>query len=291
MKSGFVSIIGRPNVGKSTLLNRLIGKKISIVTDKSQTTRETIRGIYNDEDSQIVFLDTPGIHKPQSDLGVAMDKVSYQTIRTSDLALFIIDSSVEFGAGDEYLCEHVKFDVPLLLIYNKIDLTNAVLIGKLKERYASYFPDANYVEIAAKDGFGVDDLLVKVKDILPEGETYFPKDIATDRDLNKTIEDFIREWCLLSLHQEVPHGVYVKCDEVHPNGHDFEIAATIIVEKESQKGILIGKRGSMIKKIGTKAREEIEKYVGKHVRLDLVVRVVENWRNSSDFLVKNGYKI
>lgn len=291
MKSGFVSLIGRPNVGKSTLLNRLIGQKISIVTPKSQTTRNSIEGIYNDEDSQIIFIDTPGIHKPFNRLGEAMDKLSYSSIRNSDLAVFLVDASHDLNEGDMFLFEHLKFDNELIIAFNKIDLTNINLITKLKEKYKEKFPKAHILEIKAIDGFGIDDLLNKIKELLPEGPQYYDVNTVTTRDLSFRIQEIIREEILNLLKEEVPHGVSIICEDIREKKNEVEIFAKIIVEKDSQKGIVIGKGGKMIKKIGTRSRIQIEQMIGRHINLELVVQLVENWRNSSSFLAKVGYRI
>ncbi len=291
MKSGFVSIIGKPNVGKSTLLNRIIGSKISIVTPKCQTTRNSIQGIYNDEESQIIFIDTPGIHKPFNELGKALDKVSYSSIRESDISLLVVDASKNYADDDAFLTDHIKFDNKLIVVFNKIDQTNIELITKIKDKYKSIYPDCEFIEICALDGFNVDGLIKLIKENLPEGPQYYDETMVTDRDLSFRIQEIIREKILLLLKEEVPHGVLVIVEEIHKEDGRPSIYAKIIVEKESHKGIILGKGGSMIKKIGTYSRQDIEKMIGKHINLELVVNVVDNWRNSSRFLIKAGYKI
>lgn len=291
MKSGFVSIIGKPNVGKSTLLNKIIGSKISIVTPKCQTTRNSIQGIYNDEDSQIIFIDTPGIHKPFNELGKALDKVSYSSIRDSDISLLVVDTSKNYSEDDAFLTDHIKFDNKLIVVFNKIDQTNIELITKIKEKYKEIYPNCEFIEICALDGFNVDGLIKLIKENLPEGPQYYDTTLVTDRDLSFRIQEIIREKILLLLKEEVPHGVLVIVEEIQKEDGRPNIYAKIIVEKESHKGILLGKNGSMIKKIGTYSRQDIEKMIGKHVNLELVVNVVSDWRNSSRFLIKAGYKI
>ncbi len=290
MKSGFVSIVGRPNVGKSTLINAIVGQKISIVTPKSQTTRDQIIGIYNDNESQIVFIDTPGIHKPHNELGKILDKRAYRTIRDCELALLVIDTSKDLGEGDEYLLEHLKFDCSLILVFNKIDLTNILLVTKIKERYQSVYTNATSIEISALTKFNVEDLIELIKDKLPEGPQYYDVKQLTDKDLRFQVQEIIREKTLLFLKEEVPHGVAVLCDEIDTSNKELEIFAKIVVERESQKGIVIGKNGKMIKRIGTASRKDIENQIKKHINLQLRVQVVENWRNSSSFLVSIGYK-
>lgn len=290
MKSGFVALVGRPNVGKSTILNCILGNKISIVTPKSQTTRDNIQGIYNDEDSQIIFIDTPGIHKPHNDLGVALDKLAYQSIRNCDLAVFIIDSSKDFNDGDQFLFDHLKFDCPLIIAFNKIDLTNIELITKLKEKYAKQFEKCDIIELSAIKGFNIDCLIKLIKEKLPEGPQYYDVNVLTDKDFKWQIQEVIREKCLKFLSEEVPHGIAVICDDVKVNSREITANCRIICEKESQKGIVIGKSGKMIRRIGSTAREDLENMTKKHVILNVVVRVVENWRNSSKYLVGLGYK-
>lgn len=291
MRSGFVSIIGKPNVGKSTLLNKIIGSKISIVTPKCQTTRNSIQGIYNDDDSQIIFIDTPGIHKPFNELGKALDKVSYSSIRDSDISLLVVDTSKNYSDDDAFLTDHIKFDNKLIVVFNKIDQTNIELITKIKAKYKEIYPDCEFIEICALDGFNVDGLIKLIKENLPEGPQYYDTTLVTDRDLSFRIQEIIREKILLLLKEEVPHGVLVIVEEIQKEDGRPNIYAKIIVEKESHKGILLGKYGLMIKKIGTYSRQDIEKMIGKHVNLELVVNVVSDWRNSSRFLIKAGYKI
>lgn len=290
MKSGFVALIGRPNVGKSTILNAIIGSKISIVTPKSQTTRDNIRGIYNDEDSQIIFVDTPGIHKPHSELGVTLDKRAYATIRDCDLAVFIVDASKKFDDGDAYLFDHLKFDCPVIIVFNKIDLTNILLITELKEKYRTKFKDSDFIEVSAIENFNLDDLIKNIKSKLDEGPQYYEVNSISDRDLKFNIQEIVREKCLFLLDEEVPHGVAIICDEIKGSGSNLNINCKIICEKESQKGIIIGSKGLMIKRIGIKARKDIEELTKKHVNLDIVVRVEKDWKNSIKYLSKLGYK-
>lgn len=290
MKSGFVSLVGRSNVGKSTILNRIIGKKISIVSPKSQTTRNSIQGIYNDEDSQIIFIDTPGIHKPKTTLGEQMDKISYSAIRDCEIAIFVVDASKEFNDGDEFLFDHLKFDCPVIVVFNKIDETNINLISGLKEKYIKQYNPISIVETCAMDGFGIDDLIKAIKANLSEGPMYYEVTAITNRNLSFRIQEIIREKMLQLLKEEVPHSSTVICEQINFDQYPIDIYAKIIVEKSSQKGIVIGAGGKMIKRIGTYSRQDIEKMLGRHVNLQLIVQVVENWRNSSRFLVDNGFK-
>lgn len=290
MKSGFVSIIGKPNVGKSSILNAIIGQKVSIVTPKNQTTRNSIQGIYNDDDSQIIFIDTPGIHKPISELGTKMDKESYSSIRDCELSLFIVDASKPFNDGDQYLFDHLKFDCPLVVVFNKIDLTNVELISNLKKRYDDFYHPVAIIETSAVENFGINDLIKCIKENLEEGPQYFEVETITNRDLAFRIQEIIREKLLLLLKEEVPHSSAVICQEIKGSKSGLDIFAKIVVEKDGQKGIIIGSKGKMIKKIGIRAREDIEKMIGKHVNLQLVVQVEENWRNKPSFLLQNIFK-
>lgn len=290
MKSGFVSIVGKPNVGKSTLLNAIIGKKISIVTPKSQTTRNEITGIYNDDESQIIFIDTPGIHKPHNELGEILDKKAYRTIRDCDIALLVIDSSKNFNESDSFIFDHLKFDCELIIVFNKIDETNITLINSLKDKYLDKFNNPKFIEISALEKFNIDSLISLIKTMLPEGPQYYELNQITDKDLRFQVQEIIREKALLKLKDEVPHGVAVLCDDINLNDKNLNIYAKIIVERESQKGIVIGKGGKMIKWLGTASRKEIENLIKRHINLELNVQVVENWRNSSSFLVKIGYR-
>lgn len=287
MKSGFVSLVGRSNVGKSTILNAIIGKKISIVTPKKQTTRNSIQGIYNDNDSQIIFIDTPGIHKPINELGVKMDKASYSSIRDCDVAVLVVDASRPFGEGDQFLFDHLKFDCKLVIAFNKIDLTNIELVSALKERYKEHYHPLAIVELSAIEKFGIEDLIKIIKENLDEGPQYYDLETITNMDIKFRIQEIIREKMLLLLKEEVPHSVAVICSDIVNDVTPIEVYAKIIVERDSQKGIVIGAKGKMIKRIGTLARKDIEQLIGRHINLQLMVQVVDNWRNSSRFLVDN----
>ncbi len=287
MKSGFVSLVGRSNVGKSTILNAIIGKKISIVTPKKQTTRNSIQGIYNDNDSQIIFIDTPGIHKPINELGVKMDKASYSSIRDCDVAVLVVDASRPFGEGDQFLFDHLKFDCKLVIAFNKIDLTNVELVSALKEKYKEHYHPLAIVELSAIEKFGIEDLIKIIKENLDEGPQYYDLETITNMDIKFRIQEIIREKMLLLLKEEVPHSVAVICSDIVNDVTPIEVYAKIIVERDSQKGIVIGAKGKMIKRIGTLARKDIEQLIGRHINLQLMVQVVDNWRNSSRFLVDN----
>ena len=294
-KSGFVTIIGRPNSGKSTFLNNVLGKKITITSDKPQTTRNNISGIYTTEHSQIVFIDTPGIHKPQHKLGELMTKAAINTLNRVDLIMYMVDSDQYFGKGDQFiinLLENVK--VPVFLIVNKVDLVKDIVplkhyIDKFKQRYNF----KGIFTVSALRGDNLDKLLVDIENELEEGPKYYPDNQVTDHPERFIISELIREKVLHLTREEIPHSVmvlieYIKKDDVNPNL--LNIHASIIVERSSQKGIIIGKGGSMIKEIGTLARKDILYLLGTKVYLDLHCKVIKNWRNK-DFHLRNfGYE-
>lgn len=292
MKVGFVSILGRPNVGKSTIINGLLNQKISIVTDKSQTTRNNIRGIYNSPEAQIVFVDTPGIHKPHQILGKRMNNMAYSTAHDVDVNMLIVDASLIFGPGDEYLLEHLDIrNSPLIIVFNKIDQARLVHVEKLKAKYLSYFPNANIIETVATEKFNLDDLLKKVISLLPDGQPFYPTEVKTDKDEVFQIKEIIREKVLKNLKEEVPHSIAVYMENIEWEKNPMPIKASIIVEKESQKGIVIGANGKRIKLIGTRARNDIEALLKKHVYLELLVKVQKDWRNEEKALETFGYKL
>ena len=291
MKSGFVAILGRPNVGKSTLLNAILNKKVSIVTDKSQTTRNNIKGIYNEEGFQIIFLDTPGIHKPHQKLGEEMNIMAYSAAHDVDVSILVVDASLPFGKGDEYILSHLDIqNTPLIIVLNKIDLARITEVNALKETYLSRFPKAKIVETVGIEKFNVDELLKEVISLLPEGPMYYPTDVVTDKDEIFQIKEIIREKILKTLKDEVPHAVAIFMDNIEWEQDPIHIQASIIVEKDSQKGIVIGEKGKRIKYIGSKAREDIEKLLHTHVFLELFVKVQEDWRNEESSLKNYGYK-
>ena len=291
MKSGFVAILGRPNVGKSTIINGLISRHISIVTDKSQTTRNNIIGVYNDNDTQIVFLDTPGIHKPVAQLGQEMNNMAYSAAHDVDVAILVVDASKPFGAGDTYIIEHLDIhNIPLIIVFNKIDLARLDKTEELKKTYRSYFKDAIMVDTVAKEGFNLDELINKVKSFLKEGPAYYPVEMVTDKDEIFQIKEIIREKVLKQLREEVPHSIAIYMEHIDWEKKPIQILASIIVEKDSQKGIVIGRNGQKIKEIGTQARRSIERLLDQHVFLELKVKVDEDWRNQSSSLKEYGYK-
>ena len=291
MKSGFVAILGRPNVGKSTLLNGLINHNVSIVTDKSQTTRNNIIGIYNDENTQIVFLDTPGIHKPKQKLGQEMNNMAYSAAHDVDVAILVVDASKPFGPGDNFIIEHLDIhERPLIIVFNKIDLARLDKAEELKKTYRAFFKEATFIDAVAKEGFNIDEIIKTVSSLLPEGPAYYPPEMITDKDEIFQIKEIIREKVLNTLREEVPHSVAIYMEHIEWEKKPLQIFASIIVEKESQKGIVIGKNGQRIKEIGSKARQSIERLLKQHVFLELQVKVDEGWRDNPSSLKQFGYK-
>lgn len=291
MKSGFVAILGRPNVGKSTLLNAIINQKVSIVTDKSQTTRNNIRGIYNSDDAQIIFLDTPGIHKPHQKLGEEMNNMAYSAAHEVDVAILVIDASKPFGIGDSYLLEHLDIhDDHLIILFNKIDLARIDKVEELKQEYRKHFAKAQFIDTVASEKFNVDEVIKAVITKLEEGPRYYPLEVVTDKDEIFQIKEIIREKVLKILKEEVPHSIAVYMENIEWEENPIHIRASLIVEKDSQKGIVIGAQGKRIKLIGSQARKDIEHLLKKHVFLELFVKVQEDWRNSNSSLEEYGYK-
>ncbi|MTI49417.1 GTPase Era [Sporosalibacterium faouarense] len=292
-KSGFATIIGRPNVGKSTLMNRIIGEKIAIISDKPQTTRNKIQCVYTEEDFQVVFLDTPGIHKPKNKLGDYMVKVAKNTLDEVDVILWLIDESLKMGPGDEYILEQIKnVSTPKLLIVNKIDKINKDEIETIVSNYKDLDIFEDIIPISAINGSGVGRLVNKLKELMPEGPQYFPNDMITDQPERLIIGEIIREKALHYLEQEVPHGIAVDIDLIKPREDSdiVDINATIYCERESHKGIIIGKRGRKLKGIGKSARQDIERLLGSKVFLEVWVKVNKNWRENERMLRNLGYK-
>ena len=291
MKSGFVAILGRPNVGKSTLLNGILNEKVSIVTDKSQTTRNAIKGIYNREGVQIIFTDTPGIHKPKEKLGVEMNNMAYSAAHDVDVNVLVVDASLPFGPGDEYLLEHLDIkNAPLIIVFNKIDEARLDKVLDLKKIYKEKTEDALFIDTVAKDGFNIDTLLEEIIKLLPEGPAYYAVDEVTDKDVIFQIKEIIREKVVRNLRDEVPHATAIYMENIEWEENPIHIRASIIVEKEGQKGIVIGAGGKRIKTIGSHARKDIEQLLHKHVFLELFVKVQEGWRDDEKSLETYGYK-
>ena len=291
MKSGFVAILGHPNVGKSTILNGIINRKISIVTDKSQTTRNIIKGIYRGKDSQIVFIDTPGIHKPHVKLGVEMNSMAYSSAHEADVNILVVDASKPFSDSDEFLLEHLDIkNAPLVIVFNKIDQAKITQAEKLKATYKEKLPESHFIDTVASERFNLEELSAWVEKRLPEGPEYYPGEEVTDKDEIFQIKEIIREKVLKILREEVPHSIAIYVDHIEWEENPLHIHASIIVEKDSQKGIVIGANGKRIKEIGLKARRDIERLLNKHVYLELFVKVQNDWRDNDDLLELYGYK-
>lgn len=297
MKSGFVGIIGRPNVGKSTLLNAVLGEKIAITTDKPQTTRNSIRGIYTrldeegKDDIQLVFIDTPGIHKARNKLGSAMTDMAVSTFKEVDVILFLVDGDINKGPGDRYIMEMIKdVDTPKILVINKIDKMTPEEFQKIYSDYEEFGVFDAIYGTSALEGINVGDLIGGIEKFIEEGPMYFPEDMITDHPERFIVSEIIREKILTYLEDEVPHGVAVEIETYEEKPKITNIGAVIYCERKSHKGIIIGKQGKKLKGIGKSARLEIEALLGTKVYLELWAKVKENWRDS-DFAISNfGYK-
>ena len=291
-KSGFVAIIGRPNVGKSTLLNSIIGQKIAIMSDKPQTTRNQIRGVYTSDQVQAVFVDTPGIHKPKHKLGQYMVEAALGTLKEVDLILYVVDVTMEFGTGEEYIINQLKqVKTPVILVLNKIDLIKKEKLLELIALYSSRYEFAEIVPISAAQKENLDELLKVLPTYLPEGPQFYPEDMITDQPEQQVIAEIIREKVLFLTREEVPHSVAVKVETIASRGSATTyIGAVIYVERDSQKGIIIGKQGQMLKEIGRLARQELEVILGTKIYLELWVRVKPDWRSREQDLRSFGYK-
>ena len=293
IKSGFVTLIGRPNVGKSTLMNHLIGQKIAITSDKPQTTRNRIQTVYTDERGQVIFLDTPGIHKAKNKLGEYMVKVAKETLSEVDVILWLVEPTTFIGAGEQHIIEQLeKVKTPVILVINKIDTVKKEEIMASIETYQKKLPFAEIIPVSAKKKENTDRLMELVFKYLPYGPMYYDEDTVTDQPERQIAAELIREKALRLLGEEVPHGIAVTIEKMRErnDGSMVDIEATIVCERDSHKGIIIGKQGAMLKKIGTKAREEIERLFEYKVNLKLWVKVKKDWRDS-DILMKNyGYR-
>lgn len=293
-KSGLVTIVARPNVGKSTLLNKILGQKIAIATPLRQTTRKNLKGIYTDSDSQIVLIDTPGVHKPLNELGKYLSNQSKDALLDTDLILFMVDATEPCGLGDKWIWDNYLKDIntPVLLVLNKVDL-----IKNLEQRELNLFSYKKMIEknidsikISAKTGRNIDDLIKKIKEYLPQGEKYYDEDLVTDVNMREIACEIIREKIILNTKDEVPHSVAVLIDSYKEEENIDKISAKIIVNNESQKGILIGKQGVMLKKIGQSARLELEKILEKKVFLELFVKVQKNWLKDKEMIKQLGFE-
>ncbi len=290
MKSGFVSIIGRPNVGKSTLLNSILNYKVAITSNKAQTTRNIIQGIYNEKDYQIIFLDTPGISKPETKLGRILNKESYSLTKDIDVILFVIDASKGIGGGDKFIMESLKkSNSPVFLILNKIDKISRDTLFLMIKEYQSYFPFAEIVPISALKNDNITHLIEVIKKYLNDNVKYFDDDTVTSSSLNFMISEIVREKILYLTEDEVPHSITCLTTKYEEKKDIINISVDIIVDRDSLKKIIIGKGGEMLKNIGTLARKEFEAWLGQKVYLELYVKTVKNWREKEHYLKELGF--
>ncbi len=292
-KSGFVALIGRPNVGKSTLMNHAIGKKIAIMSNKVQTTRNQIHGVYHGENEQIIFIDTPGIHKPKHQLGKFLTNVALGAFESADLILFLVVADEPLGKGEEYILEHLKeTKTPVVLVINKVDLLKSKLeLLKKIDRYKEELDFKAIVPISAKNGENTDELFKVIRGELPVGPKYYPEGQITDYPETFIMSEIIREKILHLTKEEIPHSVAVLIEGIEKNEEgNIDVMAQIIVERKSQKGIMIGKGGQMIREIGKRSRLEINRLLGSKIHLELFVKVMPDWRNKMNKLQELGYR-
>ncbi|WP_421920804.1 GTPase Era [Marinifilum sp.] len=288
-KSGFVNIIGNPNVGKSTLMNQLVGERISIITSKSQTTRHRIKGIVNGDDFQIVYSDTPGVLKPNYKLQESMMKFSTSALVDADIILYVTDVVETIDKNEEFLKKVQNTDIPVLLILNKIDLTTQDKLVELMDLWKEKLPNAEIFPMSAKENFNVSNLFDRILELLPEGPPYFAKDELTDLPSRFFVNEIIREKILMNYDKEIPYAVEVEVEEFKDEPKIINIMAVINVERMSQKGIIIGHQGKALKKVGTEARKDMEAFFGKKVFLKIYVKVAKDWRNKENKLKGFGY--
>lgn len=291
MKTGFVALIGRPNAGKSTLLNQILDRKIAIVSDKPQTTRNRITGIHTTDEVQIVFVDTPGIHKPQHKLGEFMVDVAQSTYRDVDVIYYMVDTSQDFGKGEQFILDQLAgIKTPVFLVLNKVDIVDKEKLVRLITKWQHRGEFAEIFPLSALKGDNVQRLVEITANYLEEGPQYYPEDAITDQPTEIVIAELIREKILRATRDEVPHSIAVVVESMVPKNGKMHIGATIYVERDSQKGIIIGKQGTLLQKIGTQARYDIEYLLGEKVFLDLWVKVSDDWRNKSGALRTMGYE-
>ncbi len=291
MRSGFISIVGRPNVGKSTLLNAILGEKIAITTDKPQTTRNTIRGIYTKDDLQIVFIDTPGIHKPRNKLGDFMTGAALDTFKETDAVIFITDGALDDGPGDRFILDIIKdTETPKIAVINKIDKMEPDRFRSIYEEYESLGIFDHIIGVSALNGKNVEDVINAAEGFMEEGPMFFPADMVTDDPVRFIVSEIIREKLLMYMNDEVPHGTAVEIEKYEEKEGITDISAVIYCEKKTHKGMIIGKGGRKLKGIGKSARQEIEALLGTKVFLQMWVKIRENWRDSDIALSNFGYR-
>ena len=291
MKSGFVGIIGRPNVGKSTLINSIIGRKVAITSNKPQTTRNIIQGIYNEDKVQIVFVDTPGIHKPQTKLGKTLNKQAYYSIEDTDIILFLVDAYEGLGKGDIYILDRLKnINKPVILVINKIDkITHEDILNRINE-YKDLYDFAEIIPVSAITKSNVDDLINTLKKYLPDNVKYYGEDSITNKSIDFLMSEIVREKIFNYTDEEVPHSITCITESVEIGKTSYNVRISIIVDRDSLKKIIIGKQGDMIKKIGIAARVDLEQLLGRNVYLELFVKTVKKWREKDRYLSEFGFK-
>lgn len=291
MKSGFISIIGRPNTGKSTLINTILGSHLAIVSNVAGTTRNAIQGVYNDKDSQIIFIDTPGIHKPQDKLGKYLNKQSYESLEDIDAILFVVDASVPLGKGDRFIVDTFKnINTPVILVLNKIDKLNDEGILKAINEYKDLYNFADIIPISALKDDNINRLIKVIKSYLTDDIKYYDADTITNISLKFMLGEFVREKVLNLTTEEVPHSVTCATTYIKDNGNIIDVYVDIIIDRDNLKRIIIGSGGSMLKKIGMLARKDMEELLGKQVYLELYVKTIKNWRDKEKYLAELGFK-
>jgi GTP-binding protein Era len=290
MKSGFITLIGRPNVGKSTLINSIVGKKVAITSNKPQTTRNIIQGIYNDEDSQMIFVDTPGIHKPSHKLGKTLNKQAYYSINDVDIILFLVDGSEELGRGDKYIIDSLKeINKPVILIINKIDkISKEEIMNKIND-YKDLYEFSEIIPLSALKKKNIETVIKILKNYLTDNIKYYEDDMYTNKTTSFIISEIVREKVFNLTEEEVPHSITCITENVEKNKENYVINVAIIVDRDSLKKIIIGKQGNKIKEIGIKSRKELEEFLGKKVYLDLFVKTIPKWRDKEKYLQEFGY--
>ena len=289
MRSGFVSLIGRPNAGKSTLMNSIVGRKIAITSNKPQTTRNVIQGVYHEEDTQIVFVDTPGVHKPNHKLGTYLNKQVYGTL-DADVLLFLVDANEPFGRGDAFILDKLKeANKPIIFVLNKIDTLKKEEIFALINQYKDIYSFHDIVPVSALKKQNIKELIQTIKKYLTDDVCYYDKETVTNKPISFLVSEIVREKAFLLTKEEVPHSLTCVVDSMKRKNNAYFIQVSIIVDRESLKRILIGKGGAMIKKIGTLAREELEAYFGKKVYLENFVKVIPKWRDKEKYLAEFGF--
>lgn len=290
MKSGFVGLIGRPNVGKSTLINSIIGRKVAITSNKPQTTRNIIQGIYNEDKTQIVFVDTPGIHKPNNKLGQTLNKQAYYSINDNDIILFLVDASEELGAGDKFIIEKLReAKKPVILVINKVDkISKEVIMNKIIE-YKDLYDFSEIIPVSALKKDNIKDLIETIKKYLPDNIRYYGENEITNKSIDFLMAEIVREKVFNLTMEEVPHSITCVTDSVEIGKNSYNIRISIIVDRDSLKKIIIGNKGSMIKEIGIEARKDLEKLLNKNVYLELFVKTVKKWRDKEKYLSEYGF--